>query len=292
MMVVTMPPAEADEHIARAAAAERAVALCEQRERSAAAAAALAEEELLRVLKQTESERTKCRELQQQVHDAERQAAEVVERGMERRLQINSKFDSDLVRLEAQAAAMDAETEATSQDNHALEEKLRAFEASHGAHAERDAAEARAAELEAKLYRAQIAEAEARLRVLHQEAPSKREAIFLLDATVAARNKQLALYEGKLDELEEMLESSRELTDSMRKQITEYDERSSGLENEAKRLADEARAVRMKADTIQKRARELQNIASQASDQREAIAADIRQLHGRRMNPSASHACR
>jgi len=279
--------AEAEEHIARAAAAERASLLCEQREQSAVAAAALAEEELLRVLRKTELERSSCRDLQEHVHTLEKQAAEAAHRGSEGRLEIRTKFDSDIMKLEARAVEEDAATDALRQDNDALQERLLAFTSSEGARAERLAAEGRAVELETKLFIAQIAEAEARLRVINQAAPSKLEASSLLRETIVARKKQLAMYQEKLGELEEMLVSSKDMVSSMNEQIIEYDERGSTLEAEAKRLEEEASATRAKADGTRRRTEQVRMDASKAGARRDAIVADIRRLHLQRLAGAA-----
>jgi chromosome segregation ATPase len=275
--------AEAEELIARAAAAERASLLCEQREQSAVAAAALAEEELLRVLRKTELERSSCRDLQEQVHMLEKQAAELASRSSESRVEIGNKFDSDIVKLETRAVEEDAETDALRKENEALDEKLLAFASSHGAYAERLAAEGRAVELEMQLFLAQIAEAEARLRVVNQAAPSKREASSLLRQTIAAMKKQLGMYREKLGELEEMLLSSGAMVASMREQVLEYDGRSATLEAEAKRLEEEASAARAKADNTRQRAHQARVDASKAGARRDAIVADIRLLQMQRL---------
>jgi chromosome segregation ATPase len=278
---------EAEEHIARAAAAERASLVCEQREQSAVAAAALAEEELLRVLQQTDLERSSCRELQQQVHLLETQAAEAADRSCESRLEMGIKFDSDIVKLEARAREEDAENDALRKRNEALDEHLLAFESSQGTLAERLAAEGHVVEIETKLSLAQIAEAEARLQVVDQAAPSKREAISRLGETVTARKTQLAMYQEKLGELGEMLVSSKEMVISMREQVREYDDRSATLEAEATRLQEEASAARAKADGMRQRTEQARVDASKAHAQRDTIVAEIRQLHVQRLASTA-----
>lgn len=277
-----------EQAIERAESAERSALLCEQRERSAVAAAALAEDERLRLLQQTEVVRTRCRELQQSSQEAERQAAARAEKGAERRQEHWGSFDIQLAKLEEQAGASDAEVAVMVTDNADFEKKLQSFEALQVELAERAGVEGRQAELQMKVWRAQISEAEARLLIVIQEAPSKQADIQHLEARIAARKRQLGMYQEKMAGLDEMVATSDEVVTSMHEQIAEYDERSVALEGEAKRLFDEAAAARSKAAAARERADHAQSAAMMATVQRDAIAADVRQLQAARAKAGCS----